>query len=68
MFGIIALLLVIGIPALIAYVIALFSYKKLVKKGSSRPRRMRIIIFILSYLLLLAVEVVWFLSTVSFER
>ena len=68
MFEFIALLFIFGIPALVAYVIALFAYKRLVKKGNTHPRRARIIIFSASYMLLFVAEVVLLLNTISFER
>lgn len=68
MFALLALLLFFGIPGLIAYVIALVTYKHRVKTGKSNPGRVRIIVFSLSYVLLLAVEVVVLLSTLSFDR
>ena len=68
MFDYLVLLFILAIPALIAYIIALFGYKRLVKTANSNPRRARTIIFIVSYLLLLAAEVVVLLNSLSFER
>ena len=68
MIGYLALLVVLSIPAFLSYLIALFAHKKLVKAGNSRPRRMRIIVFILSYVVLLAAEWAWIVTSLSFDR
>ena len=68
MFSIVALLFIVGIPGVISYLISLFTYKRLVKAGKSRPKRMRNIVFSVSYVLLLAAEVVLLLNSLTFDR
>ena len=69
MFGILAVLIIAAVPAFIAYLIAWFTYRWLVKKGKPRPRRVRNIVFIVAYVVLLVAELCWlFIILMSFER
>lgn len=65
---IIALLIMVGVPAFLAYLIGLFAYKRMVKAGNDKARRNRIVIFAVSLALLLACVVLLMLYSPGFER
>ncbi len=66
--AILVLLFLFGIPAFLAYLIALFTYKRLVKAGNDMARRNRIIIFVVSFILLSVGAIAIMLSNVSYDR
>ena len=66
--AILVLLFLFGIPAFLAYLIALFTYKRLVKAGNDKARRNRIIIFVVSFILLSVGAIAIMLSNVSYDR
>ena len=66
--AILVLLFLFGIPAFLAYLIALFTYKRLVKAGNDKAHRNRIIIFVISFILLSVSAIVMMLSDVSYDR
>jgi hypothetical protein len=67
--GILVVLFLLFVPLVIAFPIAFFTYKLLVKRGHGRPKRVRNIVFFISYsLLILGEAAVIYAALLSFER
>ncbi len=66
--AILALILTFGVPALLAYLVALFIYIRLLKSGNNHARRNRIIIFVVIFILLSIGSISVLLDGLSFDR
>ena len=67
MFGLIAMVLIF-LVVLASYFLALKTYGRLVKAGNAYPKTISVIIFIVSFAIILFVVGILFLMNVPFER
>ena len=61
-------LIILAIPGFLAYLIGLFANKKMVTAGNLKARRNRRIIFWVSWIVLLAAEILILANTIEFGR
>ncbi len=63
------ILVLLLVPLVIAYPVAFVIYKRLVKAGHLRPKRVRNVVFFVSYCLLVAAELaVIYIALLNLER